>query len=463
MNLKFPSIIHSPKLSKVVPIDIDEQSPALQPTDNAQAKPSKSSPPSAEASRKANLYAEQMRLNLGEPMKNSIAFQRIPTRGGENVELMQIMQKYAQAIGSKLSENDVKAYISIGERLVNALNEGRLQEDGTLLVQTQNGSDMRIHSNLETSRAVSWYLQAKAAMDNASPDREPTLLQRGSMLMKDEDGKLFRFLNSAPNAYGRISSHFNERSSSEIAGFRNTGVMGKLCGLLQPSAAQRGIEDFSGRFPGCKGTMLFDQLHGKDGSTQIFLKWEEAGMPTILGEMKHADKEEGKRAALRNHIKAFGRCAAHTVNFASLLAGPKNTDPSLKARRENLSGENTKLLFDEFKKIVQESAQNVGTKEAKETIKAGKERGLYHIKDILQDMKETYQSDKHVSGFEKKIARIDALLGKIQQFESDMGNDFGLERKGAEVHASLDTSYLTNKTANPRPTTLADLLAQERP
>lgn len=171
MSLKFPSIIRSPKLSKVVPTDIDKQSPKLQSTDTAQAKPSKASPPFAGASRKANLYAEQMRLNLGEPMKNSIASQRIPTKGGENVEVMQIMQKYAQAIGSKLSENDVKTYISIGERLINALNEGRLQKDGTLLVQTQNGKDMRIHSNLETSRAISWYLQAKAAMDNASPDR----------------------------------------------------------------------------------------------------------------------------------------------------------------------------------------------------------------------------------------------------------------------------------------------------
>lgn len=464
MSLKFPSFFQPSKLSRVTPIDdATEQSPALKPADNAPAKPSSAQLPSSGAALKTNLYAELMRKNLGVPMENSIAFQKVTTKEGANVEIMQLMNKYAHDIGSRLSENEVKTYIGIGERLVDAMNKGKLQEDGTLLVKTQNGNEMRVHSNLETSRAISWYLQAKALMDNASAEREPTLLQRGSMLMKDEGGKLFRFLSSAPNGYGRISSHFNERSNSEVAGFSNTGVMGKLCGLSKPSAAQHGMEDFSNRFPGCKGTMLFDQLQGKDGTAQIFLKWETAGMPTVLGKMKHADKEEGKKAAIKNHVKAFKRCAAHAVNFTSHLAGPKNAAPGLKVRRESLGGKETKQLLEEFTSIVQDSATSLGTDWSKNAIKAGKERGLYHMKDILHDIKEIYQSDKRGPEFEKKTAQIDALLGKIQKFESEIGNDLGLERKGEELHVSLDTSYLAKETAGPRPAMLADLLAQERP
>ena len=455
MKLTLSNIRSSLKQSNVVAPDINKQSSTLPPTENTQDKSGlASNMPSIKSTQKANVYAEHMRINLGQPMENGIALKTIATKSGD-MALMKLMQLYAQAIDSKLGENNFGMYINIGERLVDALNKGQLQKDGTLLVQTKNGDNMRIQSNLETARSISWYMLAKALMDNASPDREPTLLQRGSMLMKDDDGKLFRFLNSAPNSYGRISSHFNERSASKVAGLRNTGVMGKACGLSKPSAAQRGIEDFAKRLPGGKGTMLFDQLTGKDGSTQLFLKWETAGMPTVFGKTVHADKEEGIKAALRNHTKASRRCAAHAVNFVSHLTGSRKIAPAFPVRREDLRGEATKKLFEEYKTIAQDSAQSLGAKWSRKAIKEGKERGLYHMKDLLLAIKENYLSDSNPSAHKKKIDHIDALLTDIRQFESEIGNDLGLERKGSEVHVSLDTSYLTSKT-------LAELLASEK-
>ena len=225
--------------------------------------------------------------------------------------------------------------------------------------------------------------------------------------MKDDDGKLFRFLNSAPNSYGRISSHFNERSASKVAGFRNTGVMGKACGLSKPSAAQRGIEDFAKRLPGGRGTMLFDQLTGNDGATQFFLKWETAGMPTVLGQTVHADKEEGVKAAIMNHAKASKQCAAHAFNFVSHVTGSRKIDPAFPVRREDLRGEDTKKLFEEYKTIVQDSAQSLGARWSRKAIKEGKERGLYHMKDILLAIQENYASNS------KPTAQIDALLTNL--------------------------------------------------
>ena len=143
------------KQSNVVAPDTNKQSSTLPPTKNTQDKSGvASNMPSVKSARKANVHAQHMRDNLGQAMENGIALKKIATKSGDTL-LMQTMQQYAQAIDSKLGENDLGMYINIGERLVDALNKGQLQEDGTLLVQTKNGDNMHVQSNLETARSIS--------------------------------------------------------------------------------------------------------------------------------------------------------------------------------------------------------------------------------------------------------------------------------------------------------------------
>ena len=231
--------------------------------------------------RKAAFHAWRMRLSFGRGMESGILSHEIATKSSGNTPLMQIMQQYAHDIGSNLSAQEIERYINIGEYLVRAITQGRLQEDNKLRIPKENGGERIVQSNLETARAISWYLQAKGVMDHASPDLDPHLLNRGSMLVADQDSHLFRFLNSAPNTHGRISTHFNERSTSEPPTLSTTGVLGKAGSLFSPSAtAQRAIEDFSKRMPSGKGNMTFDRLQENDGTPLLFLKWETVGVPT---------------------------------------------------------------------------------------------------------------------------------------------------------------------------------------
>ncbi|KRB67947.1 hypothetical protein ASE07_09840 [Noviherbaspirillum sp. Root189] len=346
----------------------------------------------------------------------------------------------------------------MGERIIHGLNEGKFVGN-KLMAPAQDGY-FPVVSNAETTRAISWYLQAKAVMDNARPDKEPTLLSKGSMLMKDPDGRLNNFLLSSRNSYGRISTHFNERSLAEKANFKNVGIAGGLVGLSKESYAHHGIEDMSDRMPSGKGTVIFDALKGKDGSQQLFLKWETAGMPTVFGKSVHADTEEGVRTALKNHVKAFQRCAAHSFNFIGHMAGTKK-DVNWGIHREDVHKGDAKPLFVQYAQIMKTldkscemSAPEDRGKDKRgfgvAAVKLGKTHGLYQMEDMLKGARgmhvnrandEQYAPDKR-EVHEAEIKKIDQLLFAMKEFSAAQGNNLGLERRGAEVHINLDTNYV---------------------
>ncbi len=397
--------------------------------------------------RKAAFHAWQMRLSFGRGMESGILSHEIATKSSGNTPLMQIMQQYAHDIGSNLSAQEIERYINLGEHLVRAITQGRLQEDNKLRIPQENGGEHIVQSNLETARAISWYLQAKGVMDHASPDFDPHLLNRGSMLVADKDSHLFRFLNSAPNTHGRISTHFNERSTSEPATLSNTGVLGKAGSLFSPSAtAQRAIEDFSKRMPSGKGNMTFDRLQEDDGTPLLFLKWETVGVPTALGNVRHVDKEDGFRAALSAQIKTLGRNAAHCVNLVQHSVQKGGSGPNWGIRREDVHRGEAEPLYNKFKAIVQDAGKMEGKEWGTATIKAGKKKGLYHIKEVLQDLEKKYTAFSHLSDHQTQLAGIGTLLEEIREFEGKMGKNLGINRKGAEIHVSLDMSYLDRGT-----------------
>ncbi|GLS26842.1 hypothetical protein [Marinibactrum halimedae] len=382
---------------------------------------------------------KNLHSQLGAPMENGILSKNVDTPSGQK-SIADIMEKYRTDLNSKVSANEMKTYINMGERIVSRLNQLK-DYNGGPLVMSEVGVDETVSPNLDSARAISWFLQAKAVKDNADNSHEAILLNRGSMLMEDPDGKLFKFLKSAPNTYGRASTHFNERSE-EKAYFRNTGLAGGVINLpnriknaLSNSgkplqAAQLGIEDFSSKFPSGKGCLLFNKLEDQDNNNQqqLFMKWETAGMPNFINPTgTHADPESGFTGKIYNRFGAFDRCIQHTFNFLKL----GRSGGRWGIHRENVHKGEPKDLYKRFGDVMKsiETSQGKHKNWSMNLIAEAKIKGIDFILDVLEGLR-----DIDIN----KGLPIDRLIKEIIGFKDRQGKDLGIRRKGAEVHVQLD-------------------------
>jgi len=391
-----------------------------------------------EAQGKANTLREQ----LGHPKDNGIMGKSINTSSGDQ-KISELMNDYRVQLNSKASQDEMNTYINMGERIISALNDtDQSYEGGTITVAGKDGP-YEVRPNLDTARAVSWFLQAKALEDNAGTNRAPVTLNRGSMVAEDPEGKLFKFLKSAPNTYGRASTHFNERST-EKAGFKNTGLAGGMINLANRfknlasssgkplQAAQHGIEDFSSKFPSGKGCLLFNKLVDDDNQQQqqIFLKWESSGMPNFVNPTStHADPESGLSGKIANRFGAFDRCLAHTLNFLKLGRSSGNWSIHREAVHKGAPGEHYHRFGSIMKSL--ETIEGKNDHWSKNLIAEAKIKGVDFMLEVLQGFQDVYlESDQN-------NVHVDQLITDIGNFKTQQGNDLGIRRKGAEVHVNL--------------------------
>jgi len=159
-------------------------------------------------------------------------------------------------------------YIIAGAKIIEAL--GKADSAHTATVSVQDGS-VPIRPNIQTIRAVIWYLKAKALTGRKENinDLTPKLSESGNsdhLIVSGElASRLYRFLESAPTTYNR------------------NGLFGKLFRGRQQQQ-ERGIEDFSNQLPQGKGAVVFDLKNG-----QLHLKLETAGTPSLFGTSRHSD------------------------------------------------------------------------------------------------------------------------------------------------------------------------------
>lgn len=376
--------------------------------------------------------AETRRL-LGQVPDDSVLNTRTPS--GKSVE--QVLDDFRVShLGGRISQQDMRQYVAMGERIVKALNNApahpiphRLDID----YEADDGSTqtMRIKPNLETTRAISWYLQAKALVDNAGTGQD-ILLKEGAMIAKDPGNKLYNFLRSSENAYGRVSSHMQERSDSvdkgPVAGLKalfKGGFSAMLGAGLKGQPLQYGIEDFDSRMPSKGGTLLFDKLKSSTsgGAPEIYLKWEAVGMPTTFNFMATHDNDSLGDAML-NRAFAIGRCLKHTINFV------QDANPAT-YRGEKMDKGDARLLLNDFKTLVQDLNIDQGAKDA--LVKSVGKFGAAHMASVLGQLLET----EEVQGEPDKQEDISELLDRLNAFMGQMGSDLGIARKGNEVHVSL--------------------------
>ncbi|MDK2124937.1 hypothetical protein [Parachitinimonas caeni] len=396
----------------------------------------------------AKQQANAMRSQLGQTLPNAqgVLEKRVQVKGTDGnsraADVGSLMEEYRARLGANVNHADMVTYINMGQRIVEAIKAKPDYNGGDITVD-----GITVKPNLETTRAISWYMQAKAVADNAAPDREPAFVNRGSMLMEDPGGKLFKFLNSAPNTYGRASTHFNERSASPVAGPLNTGAAGMLAGLTGNQGAQRGIEDYDSRMPSGKGCLLFDKLDSvpAGGEPRLFMKWESVGTPTVFGGGTHADAESGWSGKVHGRLASVFRCIGHSVNF--ITSRFESGDHNWAVRREAVDKGTPKALLQHYTEVLHLAAKDFDQGEdwAKVHAHDAKKFGIALMADKLTQLKQQYEYwltqpelfKEDRPAWSANLQQVNKVLGELTQLSHELGADLGLERRGAEVHVRL--------------------------
>jgi hypothetical protein len=346
------------------------------------------------------------------------------------------LQDHAQKNGSPLGREEIRELVAVGERLSSALKTTdveTLKREGALKVPSENG-DFTVKSGIYTSRALSWYMMAMAAQrDETRPDGvEGSVASSGGFILKDPDHKLYTFLSQAPTSSTRMSTHVTERSATQDRY--------KLFGLFSLSGkpAQMGIEDYSSRFPGKGGCILFDRL--TNGET--YVKFESVGCPSLFGatEPHETDVKAGR------FISAVGRNIGHMFNFLQTRSGPSESATESVRQEHAHKGMLKKPVYEPFIELAKR-ARALGAdvpllaKSQSAMKEQAKHTGLPFIMSFVVDVKAWAEQPHDDKTDRSELGRMaEELEMNIQIACSRLGwqsDHLGIERRGAEVHLAL--------------------------
>lgn len=369
-----------------------------------------------------------------QPLPSTAALY-VPRGGGlaTNPAVLAKLEAHALAAGTKLSREEIIAYVALGEHAVDALqNPGKLSRQlGETVVHTGN-PPVVLSPNMEAARGISWYVVACAAQQDVNQEatgsaakvngQEVTnLTVKGAYVFKDPGNRIYNFLQASPLAYSRVSSHFNERSASE--------------GRMFWKPEQRGIEDYDGRLAGQNGAMLFDKLKGAPGKEEMFLKFEHTGTPVRA---QRAD-DQGKGGA--SWGQAIRRWVAHAVSYVQTRsAGALGVD-----RKEHVHKGLLKTPVHKTFMEVVKSAEKLGLSTGASPgahEKLVEEKGLPHLENTLLKLHATIAaltidlSQAHRDLLKSLNQAQEAIFNAKAQLGAQ-SDHLGIERRGAETHIDL--------------------------
>lgn len=365
--------------------------------------------------------------NLARPSSASLA---------ERPKVLDALQAHALAAGTQISRQAIKGYVALGESAVRALEQWGA-DAANAAVQTPRiyVKGVELTPKLEVVRAISWYVAACAALQDANASQSASgairsiggriitdLSIAGSYKFKDPNYVIYRFLNSSPLAYSRISTHFNEDTAGPL------NVFGK--------AEQRGIEDYDRRLPGENGTLLFDKLKDRSGQQVMFFKFEQCGVPTLSSALQSDDQGQGTggfNMILRNF--------SHASSFLwSRFASP----PGVERKEHVYKGLLKDKLHGPFMKVVRK-AEELGLLDDGMTAQLHKNQtvnqGLPHLDDTLKRLRSCSEAQPKPSAAVQELGDlVKKLQYDIRFCKDELGaqsNHLGITRRGAETHVDL--------------------------
>lgn len=375
---------------------------------------------------------------LGQPMgENSIA---------RNDAAMTKVFQHARNMGCELDPRQLRQLVATGERLATTL-QADIQGSGNspLTVLDNDGNPHQVSSGIHTTRALSWYMMAVGALQDvareaAGVEGHSNMPTNGSFVMKDPGNRTYNFLNQAPTAASRMSSHFNERSDitrgQGFSGFITTlRESHKAFGFIPTfKPAQRGIEDYRNMLPGQGGAMLFDKLLAGDGSQELFVKFEHGGCPPYFSAR---ESHEGVGASIGRFFGAIGRNAGHVFSFAST----RGADGAVEGRRQEhvFKGVLRDTVHTPFKELVQ-SAKGSGLDlgASSRAISNNVEKfGMPTVHAMVQQIADQAQAVGNQALVDQARALQDSIRTEMDKLGA-ASEHYGIDRRGAEVHISLD-------------------------
>lgn len=363
---------------------------------------------------------------LGKPMgANSLAL---------NQTAMTKVFQHARDMGCDLDPRQLRQLVATGERLAAAL-QADIQGGGNspLTVRDDNGNAHQVASGMHTTRALSWYMMAVGALQDvareaAGVEGYSNMPTNGAFVMKDPGNRTYNFLNQAPTSASRMSSHFNERSAAD----GKHRLLGLIPTLTKP--AQRGIEDYRNLLPGQGGTILFDKLRAGDDSQELFVKFEHGGCPPYFS---GRESHEGIGAPIGRFFAAFGRNIGHAFSFAS----SRGADGAVEGRRQEhvykgVLKDTVHTPFKELLKSAKESGLDLGTS-SKAILKDVQKLGLLVVHGMVQRIADQAQATGNQGVLDQALALQDAIGTEMKKLGL-VSDQYGIDRRGAEVHISLD-------------------------
>jgi hypothetical protein len=380
--------------------------------------------------------------------KSMLQALRQPTPGSlaQDQDVLKRLEAHARGQGCRLSTDEIRNLVASGEKLAGALTKLNQSADAEAHHVTQgaggsplsfevDGKPVTVASSLYTTRALSWYMMATAAQHDsnraASKEGETpktsSMVTSGSFVMKDAKNAVYNFLAAAPTAGDRISTHFNERVDH---GNRHT-----LSGLFgMEKAVQKGIEDYTNSLPGKGGTMLFDKLTGKDGGKELFIKFESTGCPPLFKLESHQSVGQ----TLFRAASALSRNLDHATSFVNTLLSDKGSATAVTRQEHVHKGELKSSIAKPFNTLVKKAIEDGLLQEsAKYMASSVKSYGLPFIKAALDNLEAVASKQ----GNKEVLQQIDHLRQNIASASDRLGDQtdkFGIERRGAEVHVSLN-------------------------
>lgn len=370
---------------------------------------------------------------------------------GGKQDIMDRLMAHSQMTGKTMSMAEIRDLVISGENIARALQAPENSTGRSPLSISIYGQEHQVPSNSYTVRALSWFMMASAASQDigrnlAGDTSSSDMTTSGAFIMKDPGNRIYNFLNDAPGSTARMSTHFEERLGHDkehyMLGFVPT--FGK-------KSAQRGIEDFQSRMPGQGGAMLFDKLKpDANGQEELFVKFEAAGCPPYFNAESHhsiGDKFLRFFASLDRNIH-------HCINFKKSQNQQGSAEAAKVSRQEHMHKGVLQPCFDAVRDLFRH-AQDAGLVQrddasgvARSMKKFGVGAGLVVAQEI--------RARANAQGDNMLEARAASVAGLIQDEirRLDIASaDLNIERRGAEVHISIDPATIQERSRRHEPGT----------
>ncbi|MES2634749.1 MAG: hypothetical protein V4669_17400 [Pseudomonadota bacterium] len=346
----------------------------------------------------------------------------------ERPGLVSKLREHSVHNADSVTRSEIEQMVAMGENIAAALQHS----DGTLPLFF-NGYP--VTSNTYTARALAWYMMATAASQDLDRTSEglhagtSDMVSAGSILLKDPGGKIYGFMNSAPTACSRMSSHFAERTLP--------GEKHKVLGLIPTGKPrQRGIEDYASKMPGEGGSMLFDRLQDE----VLFVKIESGGCPAYF-QQEPGQGVLAPMAGICRFFHALDRNVDHSVSFMyTRFAGPSERQV---VRQEHLHKGVLKATVDkEFGSLVQDAiASGIIQDDAKAIGKSAHKFGLPYVFQAVRQIRAAalLLDAQGIDGTRCRelIRQCDHVLDLTRREVDRAGPYRGIERKAFETHLAF--------------------------